>query len=279
MPPVVDATWLNKHKSDDDIVLLDIRPTDSYLYMRIPNSVNSDYGLWRTARNKTLRYMLPTKEYLEQLLSDAGVKPESHVVIISAGEGPSDSAAASRVYWTLAQINHTKKSILNGGFLSWSRHRFELNQEKSTHTFRSRYKIKSIAPQVQINDVLNMVNANQQLLDTRSIGEFKGVFLGAADERYGTIKNSISIPYDWFSLNLSGYIQSNENSKKLIQSAGLDTDKPILVYCHTGHRAALSWFVLHELLGNKQVQLYDGSTREWSMQTNLPMTQEINIEY
>ena len=35
-------------------------------------------------------------------------------------------------------------------------------------------------------------------------------------------------------------------------------------YCNTGHWAATDWFVLHELLGRKDVRLYAGSMVEWT---------------
>jgi len=39
---------------------------------------------------------------------------------------------------------------------------------------------------------------------------------------------------------------------------------PTIVYCETGGQASIAWFVFHELLGNKEAKLYDGSMNEWS---------------
>jgi len=51
----------------------------------------------------------------------------------------------------------------------------------------------------------------------------------------------------------------------------IDTDLPTVVYCHTGHRTSLSWFVFHEILGNEKAILYDGLTREWAGRNDLPV--------
>lgn len=45
----------------------------------------------------------------------------------------------------------------------------------------------------------------------------------------------------------------------------------MIAYCNTGHWAATDWFVLHELLGRKDVSLYDGSMVEWSANASRPI--------
>lgn len=37
---------------------------------------------------------------------------------------------------------------------------------------------------------------------------------------------------------------------------------PTNCFCNTGHMASLGWFVAHELLGNSEARLYDGSMIE-----------------
>lgn len=45
---------------------------------------------------------------------------------------------------------------------------------------------------------------------------------------------------------------------------GVDLDAPTIAYCNTGVTASLDWFALHELLGNRNTRLYDGSMHAWS---------------
>jgi thiosulfate/3-mercaptopyruvate sulfurtransferase len=51
----------------------------------------------------------------------------------------------------------------------------------------------------------------------------------------------------------------------------VQTDQPTVSFCNTGHWAATNWFVLSEVLGQKDVKLYPESTVGWS-QAGLPMT-------
>jgi thiosulfate/3-mercaptopyruvate sulfurtransferase len=45
---------------------------------------------------------------------------------------------------------------------------------------------------------------------------------------------------------------------------GLPTEQPTISFCNTGHWAATNWFVLSEVLGQKDVKLYPESVVAWS---------------
>ena len=52
--------------------------------------------------------------------------------------------------------------------------------------------------------------------------------------------------------------------KRLYEADSANTTGKTINYCNTGVLASLGWFVLHELEGNQQAQLYDGSMHAWS---------------
>ena len=45
--------------------------------------------------------------------------------------------------------------------------------------------------------------------------------------------------------------------------AGADLNKEIIVYCDTGKVCTTWWLALNDLLGYKNVKVYDGSSMEW----------------
>jgi thiosulfate/3-mercaptopyruvate sulfurtransferase len=45
---------------------------------------------------------------------------------------------------------------------------------------------------------------------------------------------------------------------------GLGADGPSILFCNTGHYSSGTWFVLHELAGNSDASMYDGSMSEWT---------------
>lgn len=48
------------------------------------------------------------------------------------------------------------------------------------------------------------------------------------------------------------------------KAMGVDLDKPAITYCKSGVLCSLTWYALHELLGNPQVQVFDGAMHQWS---------------
>jgi hypothetical protein len=52
--------------------------------------------------------------------------------------------------------------------------------------------------------------------------------------------------------------------RKVAALKGVALDAPTIAYCNTGVTASLAWYTLHELLGNEQTRLYDGSMHAWS---------------
>ena len=59
--------------------------------------------------------------------------------------------------------------------------------------------------------------------------------------------------------NDDGTFRSDDELKVIYSDAGLSWDTDIIAYCRIGERSAHTWFVLHQILGQKNVKNYDGS--------------------
>ncbi len=62
------------------------------------------------------------------------------------------------------------------------------------------------------------------------------------------------------------YFTDTEELKSMAAELGIDTSANIITYCNSGQLASASWFVFSELLGNKNVKLYDGSMHQWALE-------------
>ncbi len=76
---------------------------------------------------------------------------------------------------------------------------------------------------------------------------------------------------DLDSLNEDKTFKSVDELKAIYEKAGVTADKNIITYCDTGVLATHSWFVMSELLGYKNVKVYDGSMREYANFFDVPM--------
>src|SRR5262249_28559375 len=124
--PLVTAEWLNGHRTDPDLIVLDIRSAidgggaQAYAAGHIPGSVHSDYDKagWRVTRNN-VPSMVPTAPELEKLIGDLGIDEASHVVVVPAGVNVLDFGSAASTYWTLKYVGVKNVSILDGGVAAW----------------------------------------------------------------------------------------------------------------------------------------------------------------
>src|SRR5690606_41629268 len=71
--------------------------------------------------------------------------------------------------------------------------------------------------------------------------------------------------------NDDGTFKSDEELKKLYEDEQVDLAKDTIALCRIGERSALSWFVLHELLGVENVKNYDGSWTEYGSLVGVPI--------
>jgi thiosulfate/3-mercaptopyruvate sulfurtransferase len=71
--------------------------------------------------------------------------------------------------------------------------------------------------------------------------------------------------------NDDGTFKSDDELKQIYSEAGVDWDGDIIAYCRIGERSAHSWFVLQELLGQKNVKNYDGSWTEYGSLVGVPV--------
>ncbi|MGB5396371.1 MAG: rhodanese-like domain-containing protein, partial [Gammaproteobacteria bacterium] len=54
--------------------------------------------------------------------------------------------------------------------------------------------------------------------------------------------------------------------RQMATELGISPDANMITYCNSGQLASASWFVFSELLGNKNVKLYDGSMHQWALE-------------
>ncbi|MCG7913214.1 MAG: sulfurtransferase [Candidatus Thiodiazotropha weberae] len=277
--PLVSVEWLQQNKNSPDLVLLDLQSNQNYLRFHIPGSINTEYGNWRTEKKGQPKLLHPVP-IMEKLIGSLGIGNSSHVVLIPLGASAGDMAVASRVYWSFKVLGHDKVSILDGGLIAYAETR-KYPLEKGNHqlkptTFKADYRAQ-MNPDAKA--VEQAVNSGALAVDNRTRAEYLGIYKGGAKERPGSLPGAVNLNYDWLTVNGSGKLHSVENLKQIYTAGNVPLQGAQINYCHTGNRAALAWFVSHELLGNHQAKLYDGSTQEWAADPTLPMDQQVRLSF
>lgn len=278
--PLVDVDWVAGNLDNENVVLIDLRNKidkgsyETYLDGHIPSSLHSDYlkDGWRVGRDDVVG-LLPTEAEFEALARKLGVSAGSHVVLIPAGVNSTDFGSSARAYWTFKVFGHDKVSILNGGYAAWvAAYPGQIETgapvAPAPGDFVARFQPQGYVSMEQVAALVES-KGKTTLLDGRNEAQFYG------EAKHPKATNPGRIPGAQMLFQETAYdVETNKlKSVDELQTlyAAVDAGQPVISYCNTGHWAATNWFVLSEVLGRKDVKLYDGSMVEWTANADNPL--------
>ena len=279
--PLVDVTWLKPEVCGDHLTVLDVRRSaEDYRAGHVPCAVHTDYYKdgWRT-RKQGIPHMMPSVEQLEAVVGHLGINNDTHVVIYGSGTGPFDGAETTSIYLTFKYLGHDSVSILDGGLPAWMAEwsaDFDVDTyEPIPSVFLADPRPDLLASRTQVEKALG---GETPLVDVRSHDMFIGVNRAWMLTRSGTIPGAINLPMSWLTVNAGLKFRDRDQLKQLFSAAGAPITGEVILFCNAGLESSMGWFVAHELLGNAQATLYDGSLAEWTKATDLPMTRHVPLD-
>jgi thiosulfate/3-mercaptopyruvate sulfurtransferase len=257
--PVVSTDWLEQNLSK--VIVVDVRKVEEYKAGHIPGAVNVFYGTWAIKRGDLLNE-LPADDDLKDVLSSAGIEPGSLIVVVGKVDAPTDRVDSSRVAWTLRYAGVENVSLLSGGYNKW------VNEKKPVSTdavkprskpykgkFNKEYLIKK-------NEVMSRLG-KALIVDVRESDFYNGKKKLDFVVKLGHIKGAVNLPTSMMYEKDATYKSKEELAAIATPVVGSDLSKEIILYCDTGKFCTAWWFMLYELLGYKEVKVYDGSMMEW----------------
>jgi len=190
--------------------------------------------------------------------------------------GGNNNWFASYAYWYFKLYGHGDARLLDGGRKKWeldSRELVEPIDERPATTYTAKDQDRSIRA---FRDEVEAAIGQKNLVDVRSPDEYSGKLLAPAhlpqeqSQRPGHVPSAKNIPWAK-NANDDGTFKSDDELRALYQEEGVDLAKDTIAYCRIGERSALTWFVLHELLGQENVKNYDGSWTEYGSLVGVPI--------
>jgi len=267
--PVVSTDWLQANLTNPKLVIVDVRKVEEYKAGHIPGAVNVFYGSWAVKKGELLNELPPLDDLMDTI-GNAGIGPDSWVVLIGKTEKLPDRFDMTRVAWTLKYACVENVAILDGGMEQWVREKKPLSQE----TVRA--KAKPFKTEIKKNLIVDKAFVLSRLgkaiiVDTRGPNFFAGKEKLPFVAKTGRIQGAVNLPVAQLFTSEGLYKDKAELAVLAGKAVGSDPDKEIILYCDTG-KTCTSWaFVLTDLLGYKNVKIYDGSFMEWVTDPNAPM--------
>ncbi|MFD4132501.1 sulfurtransferase [Streptomyces goshikiensis] len=269
---LVDADWVEAHLNDANVVIVEVdEDTSAYDKNHITNAVRID---WKQDLQDPVRRDFVDQEGFEKLLSAKGISNDDTVVLY----GGNNNWFASYAYWYFKLYGHQDVKLLDGGRKKWELDSRDLVDGKDVpNRAATQYKAKAQDASIRAfrDDVVAAIGS-LNLVDVRSPDEFSGKLLAPAhlpqeqSQRPGHVPSARNIPWSK-NANDDGTFKSDEELTALYEAEQVDLAKDTIAYCRIGERSALTWFVLHELLGQENVKNYDGSWTEYGSLVGVPI--------
>jgi len=272
---LVGTDWLFERLDDPDVRIVDVdEDTEAYERGHIRNAVGVH---WRDDLQDPVLRDFIGPEAFAALLDRLGIAPSTTVVLY----GGNNNWFASYAYWYLRYYGHGDVKLLDGGRKKWELEGRELTQDPPKVEAVKGYPVPSRDDTIRaFRDYINSAvlgSSAHGLIDVRSPEEFRGELLAPAhlpqeqSQKPGHIPGAHNVPWGRNVNADTGEFLSAERLREIYDPIGVTPDKEIVAYCRIGERSALTWFVLHELLGYQNVRNYDGSWTEWGSLVGAPI--------
>lgn len=272
----VSASWLNTHRHDADIALIDARMLPpgndtrdiaaEYRAEHVPGAVFFDIESL-SDHQTSLPHMMPDIETFADALGKLGLSEQQHLVIYDEG----NLFSAPRAWWMLRLAGAPRISILSGGLAGWKQQGFALEQGNASPVANVFHAPMPTAGAIRsLVEVLELCHTgNEQIVDARPAPRF----LGEMDEprpglRRGHIPGSFNVP--WNLLVDQGALKPADELAAIFHQAGVDIQRPIVASCGSGVTASVVLLALF-VLNAPHISLYDGSWSEWGARDDVPV--------
>ena len=212
---------------------IDLRSAADYEAGHLPGAVRVEAKLLNRVA-PPVGGLLPSLEKVNQLIRDAGLEANDHVLAYDAGA----STEAARLIWVLHAFGFHACSWLDGGYSAWQRAGGTPetgNREIEPSAFQLALEGDNVLSAEQL---LTRLDAPElALLDVRSLAEFRGEDVRAT--MGGHIPGARHL--EWTDVfGADGRLKNESELRELFASAGLEPSNEVVVYCQTHQRSAVT---------------------------------------
>ncbi len=241
-------------KNSDDLVVLDVNKRKNYDAAHIKDALFVDHN--DLYKKGDISGLIESPRVLAAFFGKLGITKTTPVVVTDDGSQKYNA----RVYWILKYLGAENVKLLHKDMGDWRKARVPLTStpgKATPATFTA-----SVNPAILAE--LDYVKANKDkgnvvLVDCRTADEYSG----AASNSDGHIPGAININYVDL-LTENGAFKSAAELTAIAKKHGITPDKELILYCRTSVRATPSFVAFKNILGYKNVKVYDGAYLEWS---------------
>lgn len=256
---VVDGSWYLPGSGRDAAA--------EYLTGHIPGAVFFDLDA-SSDLNSPLPHMLPAESAFARRMEALGLDDRDDLVVY---DGSGSNLSAARVWWMFRVFGHARVAVLDGGIGKWRREQrpLELGPVAApAGRFTARLDREAIRDLGAVRS--NLTTQQELVVDLRPAGRFTGNDPEPRPGiRSGHLPGSRNLPYTEL-VAADGTILPEGQLRRRLRDRGIDLSQPIVATCGSGTSACTLVLAL-ELLGFRDVAVYDGAWTEWGGRSDTPI--------
>jgi len=271
MDSLVSTEWLDAELGAPDLRVIDATyflpnmgrdARAEYEAAHIPGAVFFDIDEISDSASP-LPHMLPSAHKFASRMQALGLGDGNRMVVYD--NSPLHSAA--RAWWMLRSFGAQHVALLDGGLQKWTAEGRPLAAGREQR--RPGHFTALLDADAVVDRPAMLSLAGAEVVDARSPARFAGA---EAEPRAGLaaghIPGSRNAPQSGF-FNPDNSWKRGDALRAVFDSAGVDLARPMVTTCGSGVTAAVVLFGA-QLLGKKDVRLYDGSWSEWGADPATP---------
>jgi thiosulfate/3-mercaptopyruvate sulfurtransferase len=274
MDSLVSTQWLADEIGASDLRIVDASrhlpetgrdAAAEYAAAHIPGAVFLDLAGLVDAK-AAVENTMPSPEQFASRMQSLGLGDGSRIVLYD------DSAikSATRAWFMLTMFGAHHVAVLDGGIAKWKAEGRPL--ASGCETLRRRHFTAWSDPKklrAKPDVLANLAGQAEQVVDARGAGRFTGAEAEARPGlAAGHIPGARNVPYASL-YNPDGTFRDKAALKALFEDAGVDLARPLVTSCGSGMTACVLAFAFN-LIGKRDVALYDGSWAEWGADPETP---------
>jgi len=274
-PFVVSFDWLRERLGQPGLKIVDAswylpaqnrNSTTEHAASRIPGAVFFDQDRI-VDPGSDLPHALPGPDVFARAAAELGLSDTDTIVVY---DGPG-MFSAPRVWWLLRIFGAGNSYVLDGGFDSWKTQGLPVEAGEPAVPALAEFNTNLNSHAVTGFDQMRaIVDARaSQIADARGPGRFAGMEPEPREGlRSGHMPGARNVPFS--ALSEDGKLKSNKDLRAILESAGVDLQKPVVTTCGSGVTAAVITLALQSI-GHRDNTLYDGSWSEWGGHDDTPI--------
>ena len=222
---LVDAAWVDAHRGDANVVVVDTDVEAGYLRGHIPGAVLVPDNYEKDPDTGRVHILPPQK--FAAMCQGLGIGDDTLVVAYDNNQ----SLYAARLWWALNYYGHSNVKVLDGGWRAWVQAglptSFDRGRAASGATFTPRADDSLLVKVDELKTACDM--GDSVIWDVRSDGEYDGS-VSRGNQRVGHIPGAVHL--EWFNVmdRDTHRFRPADEVRKLLAEHGITPDKTAYAY-------------------------------------------------